>query len=92
MLPGWLSILWFTLRETGPPSLRPLLPGPFVVVVTFPTLTRSRLRSKIDAAPFLVSTLNPLLGEIPEATQVLLPPILLTGSITTTLLVLWSKR
>jgi hypothetical protein len=92
MLRGWLSVPWFIPRETGPPSLRPILPGPFVVVATFPDLTRSRLRSKIDAAPFLDSTLNSLLGEEPEVTQVLLPSILLTGSITTTLLVLWSKR
>jgi hypothetical protein len=70
----------------------PVNPFPVVGAIVFADLPRSRLRSEIDAAPLLASAeLNPPLWDTSLSTLKPLPLILFTGSITTTVLVPWSK-
>lgn len=67
-----------------------LVPLPVVGIEVLPELVRSRLRSKIDWAPFLAPVeLNPLAGDGPIPADVL-PEFLLVGSIAYTLPVLES--
>lgn len=94
LLKGWLLLSRFVnLRSSvrppvfGETKLLPLDPLPIVTVAV-----RSRLRSKIDDAPLLLSLeLNPLLREISAVLKVS-PVLLLAGSIVETLFARRSKK